>query len=170
MPVRGHNSLTPIKLWISTLMPVDERTFAAEVAGWVNQILDRRPDLPFGDARVEDHVDGTARRHDLRLHRRHTGQTVLTGEIKMPDSAQGNHPLNADLVEDALSKAFRAGVRYCFTWNVRQFVLFDSHMAGVPLAQRNIEGPTDVVEVSVSDDVHHGWVQDDIKEYWEHFL
>ena len=29
---------------------------------------------------------------------------VLTGEIKMPDSTLGNHPLNADLVDDALSK------------------------------------------------------------------
>ena len=64
----------------------------------------------------------------------------------MPDSAQGNHPLNADLVKDAVGKAFWAGVQYCFTWNVRQFVLFDTHMQGVPFAQRHIEGPVDVVE------------------------
>ena len=88
-------------------MPVDERTFAAEVAGWVTEVLNSRPDLPFSHALVEDHVGSTARRHDFRLYRRHTGQPVLTGEIKMPDAAQGNHPLNADLVEDALDKAFR---------------------------------------------------------------
>ena len=151
-------------------MPVDERTFAAEVAGWVTELLDSRPDLPFSKALVEDHVAGTARRHDFRLYRRHTGQPVLTGEIKMPDSAQGNHPLNADLVEDALDKAFRAGVRYCFTWNVRQFVLFDSHIQGVPLAQRHIEGPTDVVEALVSDDVHQDWARNGIRGFWEHFL
>ena len=92
-------------------MPVDERTFAAEVAGWVTELLNRRPDLPFSHARVEDHVGGTARRHDFRLYRRHTGQPILTGEIKMPDSAQGAHPLNADLVDDALEKAFQSGVR-----------------------------------------------------------
>ena len=151
-------------------MPVDERTFAAEVAGWVTELLNSRPDLPFSHARVEDHVGGTARRHDFRLYRRHTGQPVLTGEIKMPDSAQGTHPLNADLVEDALDKAFRAGVRYCFTWNVRQFVLFDSHIQGVPLAQRHIEGPSEVVEISVSDDVHQDWARDAIRGFWEHFL
>ena len=151
-------------------MPVDERTFAAEVAGWVTELLNSRPDLPFSHARVEDHVSGTARRHDFRLYRRHTGQPILTGEIKMPDSAQGTHPLNADLVEDALDKAFRAGVRYCFTWNVRQFVLFDSHIQGVPLAQRHIEGPSDVVEVKVSDDVHQDWARDAIRGFWEHFL
>ena len=88
----------------------------------------------------------------------------------MPDSPQGNHPLNADLVEDALGKAFQAGVRHCFTWNVRQFVLFDSHMPGVPLAQRRIEGPTNVAEAQVSDDVHEGWVEEAIKRFWEDFL
>ena len=92
-------------------MPVDERTFAAEIAGWVTEFLNGRPDLPFSRALVEEHVQGTARRHDFRLYRRHTEGLVLTGEIKMPDSAQGNHPLNADLVDDALGKAFEAGVQ-----------------------------------------------------------
>ena len=151
-------------------MPVDERTFAAEVAGWVTEILNRRPDLPFSHAVVEDHVADTARRHDFRLYERHSERTVLTGEIKMPDAVEGNHPLNAKLVEDALNKAYEAGVRHCFTWNVRQFVLFDSHMQGVPFAQRNIEGPADVVEATVSDDVKHDWARQAVKAYWEDFL
>ena len=151
-------------------MPVDERTFAAEIAGWVTEFLNGRPDLPFSHARVEEHVQGTTRRHDLRLYRRHSEQPVLTGEIKMPDSAQGNHPLNADLVDDALGKAFEAGVRYCFTWNVRQLVLFDSHLQGVPFAQRNIEGPTDIVDVSVSDDVRRDSVREAINQFWGDFL
>ena len=151
-------------------MPVDERTLAAEVAGWVTEILNRRPDLPFSRASVEEHVQGTARRHDFRLYRRHTGLPVLTGEIKMPDSAQGNHPLNADLVDDALSKASQDGIRYCFTWNVRQLVLFDSHIQGVPYAERNIEGPADVVDAAVSDDVGREWARDAIRRFWEEFL
>ena len=137
------------------------------MAGWVTELLNAKPDLPFGRASVEEHVQGTARRHDFRLHRRHTDEPVLSGEIKMPDSAQGSHPLNADLVEDALSKAFDAGIRYCFTWNVRQLVLFDSHIQGVPVAQRNIEGPADVVQVSVSDDVRQDWAQDAIRVFWD---
>ena len=151
-------------------MPVDERTLAAEVAGWVTEILNRRPDLPFSRASVEAHVQGTARRHDFRLYRRHTDFPVLTGEIKMPDSAQGNHPLNADLVDDALSKASQDGIRYCFTWNVRQLVLFDSHIQGVPYAERNIEGPADVVDAAVSDDVGREWARDAIRRFWEEFL
>ena len=152
-------------------MPVDERTFASDVAGWVNQILNARPDLPFGRASVEEHIEeGTSPRHDFRLYRRHTNTPVLTGEIKMPDSAQGRHPLNAELVDDALTKASRVGVRYCFTWNVRQFVLFDSHIQNVPYARRYIEGPEDVVEVSVSDDVAKEAVRGEIVDYWEQFL
>ena len=151
-------------------MPVDERTFAAEVAGWVTEFLNSRPDLPFSHASVEDHVAGTAQRHDFRLYERRGDPPVLTGEIKMPDSAQGNHPLNADLVDDALSKASREGVRYCFTWNVRQFVLFDSHIQGVPYPERHIEGPTDVVEANVSDDVGREWVRETIHQFWADFL
>ena len=151
-------------------MPVDERTFAAEVAGWVTEFLNGRPDLPFSRAAVEEHVAGTAQRHDFRLYRRHTDLAVLTGEIKMPDSAQGSHPLHADLVDDALTKASRDGIRYCFTWNVRQFVLFDSHMQGVPYAERHIEGPADVVDATASDDVDRDWARDAIRSFWEDFL
>ena len=151
-------------------MPVDERTFAAETAGWVTEFLNGRPDLPFGRAAVEDRVHGTLRRHDFRLYRRHTSKPVLSGEIKMPDSSLGNHPLNAELVGDALGKAFEDGIQYCFTWNVRQFVLFDSHVPDVPFAQRNIEGPADVVDVSVSDDVRRESVRDAVRDFWKRFL
>ena len=47
----------------------------------------------------------TARRHDFCLYERYTNRNVLTGEIKMPDSIEGRHPLNAKLVEDAHGKA-----------------------------------------------------------------
>ena len=151
-------------------MPVDERTFSAEIAGWVTDYLGDNPELPFSRATVEEHVDGTALRHDFRLYHRQSNEPVLTGEIKMPGSAQGGHPLNAELIEDALGKAFRAGVRYCFTWNVRQFVLFDSHIQGVPFMQRHIEGPTNVADVSVSDDVNRQWAYDAIREFWKEFL
>ena len=151
-------------------MPVYEPTFAAEVAGWVTEILNRRPDLPFGKAYVDEYVYGTRKRHDFYLVRRYSDRPVLTGEVKMPDSIDGKHPLNAGLVEDALTKAFREGVQYCFTWNVRQFVLFDSHIQRVPFAQRHIEGPVNVVDVSVSDDVRQGRARDAIRRFWEHFL
>ena len=119
---------------------------------------------------MEEHVDGTVRRHDFRLYRRHTDTPVLTGEIKMPDSIEGKHPLNEILVEDALTKASVVGVRYCFTWNVRQFVLFDSHIQNVPYKDRHIERPRDVVDVYESDDVRKEAIRRDVRDFWEGFL
>ena len=151
-------------------MAVDERTFAAQIAGWVTEFLSSAPYLPFGRAAVEEHVEGTTKRHDFRLYRRGTNEAVLTGEIKMPDSKQGGHPLHYELVEDALEKAFRAGVQYCFTWNVRQFVLFDTHMQGVPFVHRQIEGPSNVVTISTNDEVSREDIQAAIHDFWKVFL
>ena len=88
----------------------------------------------------------------------------------MPDSPMGRNPLRTDLVEDALNKAFNEGIRYCFTWNVRQFVLFDSQIENVPLSQRSVEGPTQVVDVQTNDDVEREWAREDIREFWRNFL
>lgn len=43
-------------------------------------------------------------------------------------------------------------------------------MPGVPLAQRHIEGPTDVVEASVSDDLRQDRAREAIRGFWERFL
>ena len=43
-------------------------------------------------------------------------------------------------------------------------------MQGVPYAQRHIEGPTDVVEALVSDDVERDWARDATRSFWEGFL
>ena len=59
---KDQSSIISIEQGISRYMPVDERTFAAEVAGWVTEVLNSRPDLPFSHALVEDHVGSTARR------------------------------------------------------------------------------------------------------------
>lgn len=151
-------------------MPVDERTFVAEVAGWVTAILDNRPDLPFGSARVEEHGVGNQKRHDFVLYRRGSNQVALTGEVKMPDTPGGVNPFSQILVEDAFAKASRAGTRYYFTWNVREFMLFETHQEGVPFMERLIEGPIRVAEVTNSDDVRRDDVQSAIKGFWEKFL
>ena len=150
-------------------MSVDERTFVAEVAGWITEFLNGRPDLPFSRATVEEHV-GVRGRHDFKLYWRHSNRPALSGEIKMPHRNEGSHPLNAELVGDALDKAFRAGIQYCFTWNIRQFVLFDTHMQNVQYAQRGIRGPLDVVDVPDSDGLAREWARDAVRLFWEDFL
>ncbi|MBI4337261.1 MAG: SAM-dependent DNA methyltransferase, partial [Chloroflexi bacterium] len=151
-------------------MPVDERTFVADVAGWVTAILARRQDLPYGLAHVEEHGVGNRKRHDFVLYRRGAHRVVLTGEIKMPDNPEGKSPFHQSLVEDAFTKASRRGTSYYFTWNVREFVLFETHREGVPFMERRVEGPIPVADVTTSDDVQRNDVQDAVKDFWEKFL
>ncbi len=151
-------------------MPVDERTFVADVAGWVTAILEGRTDLPYSHASVEEHGVGSQKRHDFLLYRRGANRVALTGEVKMPDSPLGRSPFDAELVGDAFEKASRRGVPYYFTWNVRDFVLFETHRADVPFMERRMEGPTRVGEVSVSDDVRRPEVQEAIRSFWEGLL
>ena len=151
-------------------MPVDERTFVAEVASWVTSILDRRPDIPFGPAKVEERVVGNLKRHDFLLCRRGTTRIALTGEVKMPDSPKGKSPFDGELVEDAYEKASRRGVPYYFTWNVRDFVLFQTHKDNVPFMDRRVEGQKHVADAIVSDDVRKPEVIAAIQGFWETFL
>jgi hypothetical protein len=153
-------------------VPVDERTFVPDVKTWVDQILARRADLPYERASVEEHTVNGRERLDFLLYRRGPGNRVaLTGEIKMPDSAQGRRgPLDAELVEDAFEKASRLGAPFYFTWNVREFVLFRTHVEGVAFMQRGIEGPKPVAEAIRSDDVRRPDIQEAIRAYWEAFL
>jgi type I restriction-modification system DNA methylase subunit len=151
-------------------MPVDERTFMADVAGWVSAILERRQDLPYSRARVEEHGVGNRKRHDFVLYRRGIQRVALSGEAKMPDSPKGKSPLDGELVEDAYEKASRRGTPYYFTWNVRDFALFQTHQEGVPFMDRLIEGPQHVVDISVSDDVRRPEIEAQVKSFWEDFL
>lgn len=152
-------------------MPVDERTFVADVKAWIDAILARRPDLPYGHAEVEEHEVGGRRRLDLIIYRRTVGRVALTGEVKMPDSVQGRRgPLDGDLVEDAFEKAARLGSPYYFTWNVREFVLFQTHQEGIPFMDRRLEGPAAVANAYVSDDVRRPDIEEAIKAFWEGLL
>ena len=149
---------------------VYELTLAALVAGWVNEHLADNPHLPFSRAAVEIRVADSDQKHDLCLYSRDTNLPVLTGEIKMPGTPLGRHPLNQALVQNALDKAFQTGVKYCFTWNVRQFVLFDSQRQNTPLAERSIEGPTAVVNVSDRKELEREGPLRQIRSFWEQFL
>jgi hypothetical protein len=150
-------------------MPIDERTFVADVVGWVTAILESRQDLPYGSARVEEHAVGGRQRHDFVLYRRGVNRIVLTGEVKMPESPQGRNPYHQDLLEDAYDKAHRRGTPYYFTWNVRDFALFQTHRDDVPFNERQIE-EWHVADVQVSDDVRRSDTERAIKEFWERFL
>jgi hypothetical protein len=107
----------------------------ADVAGWINAILEKRPELPFSHARIEESAEGKRTRRDLTLYDR-DGNKALTGEAKMPDDPEGRTPYADSLVQNAFLKASDVGARYFFTWNVNRFVLWDPSKVKLPILQR----------------------------------
>jgi type I restriction-modification system DNA methylase subunit len=150
-------------------MAVDERTFVTKVASWIDAILARRDDLPYGEARAEEHVVGGQKRLDLKVLRRVSGRVVLTGEVKMPDKPYGKNVFGGELVGDAFEKASRLGSPYYFTWNVNEFALFRTHQDNVEFTERVVE-KFDVTKVGDSDDVWRESVQEEVQGFWERLL
>ena len=81
--------------------------------------------FPFTDAKVEQRGAGSAKRSDLVLYDR-DDKPALTGEIKLPDTIEGQTPFHAKLITDARRKAARLGCPFFFTWNVNRFVLWQT--------------------------------------------
>ncbi len=104
---------------------MNEWEFTAEVASWINEIIFKSPNLPFSRARCEQVGEGSFKRRDLTLLDRDQ-RIVLTGEVKLPYRKDGGSPYNAAVVTDARAKAQRAGTRFFFTWNVNEFVLWET--------------------------------------------
>ena len=104
---------------------MNEWEFTSIVAGWINSYIERNDDLPFKEARVEHGSPGSRKRNDLTLFDKN-GKKCLTGEIKLPFRQDGITPYANKLVQDARRKAVRAGARFFFTWNVNEFVLWET--------------------------------------------
>ena len=107
---------------------MNEWEFTAAAAGWINEFIGKDPGLPFSAARCEQRSRGSLKRRDLTLL---DGNRciVLTGEVKLPYNKDGSSPLNAAVVRDARAKARRARSRFFFTWNVNEFVLWETETA-----------------------------------------
>ena len=117
-------------------LTVNEWEFTAQIAGEINTFLDRNPDFPFSKAACEQRGKGSAKRRDLTLLDK-SNRVVLTGEIKLPFRAEGGTPFNADLIQNARSKALRAGCDFFFTWNVNEFVLWETRGKSVSWQEEN---------------------------------
>jgi hypothetical protein len=107
---------------------MNEWEFTAQAAGWINELISKDPQLPFLNARCEQRSRDSLKRRDLTLLDRNRS-VVMTGEIKLPYQKDGGSPLNASVVRDARAKARRAGANFFFTWNVNEFVLWETDSA-----------------------------------------
>ena len=104
---------------------ITEWEFTADIASWINELIAMNPDLPFSAAKCEQRSTGSRKRRDITLLD-DSQRIVLTGEVKLPYRSDGGSPYNSTVVSDARSKANRAGTSFYFTWNVNQFVLWET--------------------------------------------
>jgi len=104
---------------------MNEWEFTGEVASWINEYLQKHPSLPFHRAKTEQTGQGSLKRRDLTLLDKNR-KIVLTGEVKLPYAKDGNTPYNDAVVRGARSKAQKAASRFFFTWNVNEFVLWET--------------------------------------------
>ena len=117
---------------------MNEWGFTGEVKSWIDQIVRYNSDLPFAGAKIEEVGKGSQKRRDLTLIDRN-GDPLLTGEVKLPDAPDGGSPYRSEVVKDAQQKALRAGVKFFFTWNVNECVLWETATAGAGLKDRAYE-------------------------------
>jgi hypothetical protein len=145
-----------------------ELDFVNRVTHWINQILNKRLDLPFQSASIEESTKSNRKRRDLTLRDRQ-GQLALTGEIKLPDKADGLTPYNETVVIDAHKKADDVGVKHFFTWNVNRLVLWKTFESGVPLIQRD-QRLFEVTNIRNNTELLQAPVQKRIQDFLEEFL
>jgi methylase of polypeptide subunit release factors len=118
------------------LESIIELEFTGDVAKWIGAILAKNPRLPFSEAIIEKRSPGSRKPRDLTLLDQHK-KAVLTGEVKLLWATDGRSPYNDAVVQDARRKARLARVDFFFTWNVNEFVLWQTDSAEAPLIDRH---------------------------------
>lgn len=147
---------------------INEWEFTSNVKGWIDLALAKTTRLPFAEARCERSTSGSRKRNDLTLFDRN-GIAVLTGEVKLPFAHDGGSPYNHEVVEGARAKAARAKVRFFFTWNVNQFVLWETYPTGTPRQDRNYKS-WDVTKVIKPDHLLLPAIEYGIQKWLAEFL
>lgn len=122
---------------------IHEVDFCGQVASAANLLFAQDPAaFPFGEARVEGFGTGAGRRKrkDLRFFEPAAagGRLALCGEVKLPGTPEGRSAFDDKLYQDAAQKADNAGVRFFFTWNVNEFVLWDRSQWEKPPLERRV--------------------------------
>lgn len=145
-----------------------EWEFVGEVKSWIDQILQLNTELPFVRAKIEQRGAGSNKRRDLTLIG-HDGKPLLTGEVKLPYAKDGSSPYRSDVIADAKRKAERAGVKFFFTWNVNECLLWETSTAGAGLQDRAYERWI-VTTVSRPEHLEQQTVQHELYEWLVKFL
>jgi len=150
-------------------MPLTEPEFNAKVVELMNQII-RENDFKFDEVRMGTSLkmadESTKFPDGVIWKNKATGEASLLFEIKNPTWDASN----TRLVDIAGKKAYELGTKYFATWNMRDFILWETFRSGVPLYDRhkawyrNIIWVKDITEV----DRKENWEK--IREFLDSFL
>lgn len=117
----------------------NEWNFSGNAAAMISAVLQQEQyrDSPLGHAEPELTELKGAKRLDLVLFQRdRDSEPIVTGELKVPWTAEGRTPYNSSVVRDAHSKASSCGAQYFLTWNIRRVVVWKTDDPGVELDLR----------------------------------
>jgi len=104
-------------------MRYTEMTFASRVVEWINDIIELEK-LPFDRADIEI-LDPSKKRPDVILWQKRMVKKALLLEVKRPDADPWG-----EVLDDALSKAWRNNIPYFATWNVNRFFSWETFASG----------------------------------------
>jgi type I restriction-modification system DNA methylase subunit len=93
------------------------------VVEWINGII-KTENLPFDRADIEI-LDQAKKRPDIILWEKRKTKKALLVEVKRPDADPWG-----EVLDDALSKAWRNNVPYFATWNVNRFFSWETFASG----------------------------------------
>lgn len=150
---------------------MNEWEFTGDVASWINELLKAKTGLPFSRAKIEQTSKGSQKRSDLTLLDKDQTK-ILTGEIRFPWRKDGGSPYSHGLVDDARRKAQRARSPFFFTWNVNQFVLWETTPAKTAWTEQNYKAwlvtqihRQDHLELPMTAHAIKGWLETFLEQY-----
>ncbi|MDD5677939.1 MAG: hypothetical protein PHW60_08105 [Kiritimatiellae bacterium] len=142
----------------------NEVAFCGDIQSWSEALFARHPEWPFSRAAIEHYGPTGHKRQDLRFFRRGNQSPVISGEVKMLGTPEGQSPYQADLMQDAYQKSDNIQCPFFFTWNVNAFVLFDRSRWNVPMIQRRVRDWELGIHLANPSDCRRPDVQAEIRE------
>ena len=153
---------------------MNEQEFQGLLIHWTAEAAAQEPNLPFGGMRQEKprpRKGQMPERQDVVLHDRR-GRPLISGELRLPDHPEGATPDVHSLVQDAHNKAVDLGVKYFFTWNVNDAIVWTtddlSHL-GLGLMERRYRY-YDVTDLGHRRELDDPVVEEKLKTWWRTFL
>ena len=141
-----------------------EVAFCGDVKSWADALFAAHPEWPFERAAIEKYGTRGNERHDLHFYRRGSETPIISGEVKMPGTPEGQSPSGAALMQDAFNKADNIQCPFFFTWNVNTLVLFDRSRWNVPMIERRVRDWDFGMRLTSSGDCLRPEVQAELRE------